>query len=228
MRHPLVALKSACAINPRRTPDLRRNADAPTSFVPMTAVDAQSGTIREQLLKPFSEVKKGYTYFEEGDLIFAKITPCMQNGKHAICRGLKDGIGFGSTEFHVLRSGPNVLTEWVHFFLRQPELLADAEHHFTGSVGQQRLPEDYLAELRIPLPPLPEQHRIASELTSAMATVEKARRAAEERLAAAEALPAAYLREVFEGEEAEAGKRCRWKSSAMGKDSTAPRRSRTG
>ncbi len=196
--YPRVPLHTVCEINPRRTPLLNRDDDAPTSFVPMPAVDAQSGTISDRLERPFREIRKGYTYFEDGDVIFAKITPCMQNGKHAICRDLINGFGFGSTEFHVLRPGPNLLAEWLHFYLRQPALLEDARRHFTGAVGQQRLPDDYLRELEIPVPPLHEQKRIATNLTSMLAAVENARLAAEERLAATEALSFAYVRDSLQ------------------------------
>ena len=198
---PRVPLKQVCEINPRRAPSIPVGDDDPVSFVPMPAVDGDHGIIAQRLERQFHEVKKGYTYFENGDVIFAKITPCMQNGKHAVCRDLLHGFGFGSTEFHVLRPGPRVRAEWVHGFLRQPELLQEAAEHFTGAVGQQRLPEDYLGELEIPLPPLAEQERIAGLLTEQLGAVERARAAAAQRLAAAEALPAALLREVFDGAE---------------------------
>lgn len=208
---PRVPLKHVCEINPRRAPSIPVGDDDAVSFVPMPAVDGDHGIIAQRLERPFHEVKKGYTYFENGDVIFAKITPCMQNGKHAVCRDLLHGFGFGSTEFHVLRPGPRVLAEWVHGFVRQRELLEDAAEHFSGAVGQQRLPEDYLGELEIPLPPLAEQERIAGRLTEQLGAVERARAAAAQRLAAAEALPAALLREVFDGPQASG-----WKTRTLG------------
>ena len=195
---PLVPLKNVCEVNPRRKSDLGRAEDEPVSFVPMSAVDAHAGSITQRLERPFSEVKRGFTYFEDGDVIFAKITPCMQNGKHAVCTGLLNGFGFGSTEFHVLRPRAELRSEWLHYFLRQPRLLQDAEAHFTGAVGQQRVPDKYLAESLIPLPPVPQQEEAINNMARAMAEVDAARQAAEDHLAAAEALPAAYLREVFE------------------------------
>lgn len=194
-----VKLGEVCELNPRR-PSLTRDDSTPTSFVPMEAVDAQAGTVTGMRVRPYGEIKKGYTYFAEGDVLFAKITPCMQNGKHAIAGNLIDGFGFGTTEFHVLRPGANTLAEYVWFFLRQPQVLQDATEHFTGAVGQQRLPEDYLANLELPLPPLPTQQRIAAELREQMAAVERARAAAAAQLAAINALPAALLRRAFSGE----------------------------
>jgi type I restriction enzyme S subunit len=151
--------------------------------------------------RAYSEVRQGYTYFAEHDVLFAKITPCMQNGKIAVATDLIDGIGFGSTEFHVLRASQVVEPLWIHLFLRQSTILDTAVKHMTGSVGQQRLPGSYLQDLKIPLPPLHEQRRIGDILSEHLATVEQAQAASEAQLAAAKALPAAYLRAVFEGDE---------------------------
>ena len=194
-----VRLGEVCELNPRR-PDLNRSDDAPTTFVPMSAVDENGRGIIRPEIKPFAEVRRGYTYFEEGDVLFAKITPCMQNGKHAIAHNLIDGFGFGSTEFHVVRPKDGIISEWIHLFLIQPWVLQNAIAYFTGAVGQQRVPESYLAELEIPLPPLPDQRRLAALLTEQMATVERARKALEEQLDAINKLPPALLRRAFRGE----------------------------
>ncbi len=194
-----VRLGEVCEINPPR-PTLDRSDNAPTTFVPMTAVSAETGRIEKPEVRPFAQVRKGYTYFEEGDVLFAKITPCMQNGKHAVARDLIGGFGFGTTEFHVLRPAGEVLAEWVHAFLRQPAVLEAAAENFAGTVGQQRLPEEYLAALPIPLPPLAEQERIVGVLRARLAGVERLRRALEDQLAAIAALPAALLRQAFHGE----------------------------
>ncbi len=195
-------LKEIAGINPRRPRDLKRSDETLTTFVPMPSVDETSGTIANPLEKSFGEVKKGYTYFEENDVLFAKITPCMQNGKHVIARNLIDGIGFGTTEFHVIRPGDEVIPEWIHLYIRQPAILNEAATHFTGSVGQQRVPSYFLEDLAMPLPPLSEQKRITDILNDHMADIARARAAAEAQLEAAEALSAAYLREIFESKEA--------------------------
>ena len=218
-------LGDVCEVNPRR-PALSRADDEPTSFVPMEAVDAVFGTISDRRFRPYGEIKKGYTWFAENDVLFAKITPCMQNGKHAVARGLSDGFGFGTTEFHVLRSGQYITEDWIWSFLRRPEILQEATEQFTGSVGQQRLPDDYLKALEIPLPPLPEQQRIAAILKEQMAAVDKARTAAEARLDAVKALPAAYLREVFCCNEERHWKRHVLESVAKTCSGSTPSRSR--
>ena len=126
----------------------------------------------------------------------------MQNGKHAVARHLIDGIGFGSTEFHVLRPSPSITSNWLHYFVRQPEVLAAAATHFVGTAGQQRVPDSFLRGLRLPLASVREQRRITAIVDEQMAAVERARAAAEAQLEAAKALPAAYLRSVFESDEA--------------------------
>ena len=164
----------------------------------MPAVDERNGVIARPELKPYQEVRKGYTFFEEGDVLFAKITPCMQNGKHAIARNLLDGIGFGSTEFHVLRPGERVAAEWIHFFLRQASVLEAATAHFEGSVGQQRVPADFLRKLQIPLPDLAEQHQLIEALKQQLTAADIARTAAEAQLATLRELPASLLRHTFQ------------------------------
>ncbi len=183
-------LDQVCEINPSRKGRTKYPDDLPVTFVSMSAVDEGAGTIAAPDVRPFSEVKKGYTWFVENDVLFAKISPCMQNGKAAVARGLSNGVGFGSTEFHVLRPGPDVLPEWVHLFIRQPSFRAAAARHFTGSVGQQRVPDSVVGAQVIPVPPLPEQRRIVTRIEELSAKIERARglrrEAAEETTAAAE------------------------------------------
>ena len=186
-----------CGINLRKPKGLIRAEEKKTTFIPMASVDGATGKAIAPMERPYREVKKGYTFFAEGDVLFAKITPCMQNGKHFIATGLIDGIGFGSTEFHVLRVGESAMPEWLHYYIRQSHILKDATRYFTGTVGQQRIPDSFLKNLEIPLPPLVEQERIAELLARQMVAVEKARKAAEKKLAAARLLPSALLRNTF-------------------------------
>jgi len=130
----------------------------------MTAIEDQAGTIVTPEVRPFEQVRQGYTYFEEGDVLFAKITPCMENGKTAIARGLLNGIGFGSTEFHVLRPSGSVVAEWIWLFIGQERLRKVAKASFRGGVGQQRVPMEFLKHHLIALPPLDEQRRIVAHL----------------------------------------------------------------
>ena len=195
-----VKLGDVCEINPRR-PVIKRNDDTETSFIPMAAVNDETGTLKRIEIKSYSEVKKGYTWFADNDVIFAKITPCMENGKQAIVRNLIDGFGFGSTEFHVLRASNIILPEWIHLYVRQQTVLDEAARHFTGAVGQQRVPQDFLANIKIPLPPITIQKEIADYLQFRLTCVEEAKQAVKAELEAVKSLKQAYLREVFSSEQ---------------------------
>jgi len=206
-----VKLDDVCELNPRRPKSFARSPNVPTTFIPMAAVDDKTGAVAKPEIVPYSKVSKGYTYFEENDVLFAKITPCMQNGKHVIARNLIDRIGFGTTEFHVLHPAGEVLPEWIYFFIRQPYFLRQATAYFTGAVGQQRVPEGFLSEHLIPLPPMTEQKHIIAKIQELMQQVEHTRTACEKQLKAAKALPAAYLRTVFESDESK-----KWERKKLG------------
>lgn len=175
---PTAPLAEVAVINPPRPSDLRNLGDAhEVTFVPMPAVNQHTGEIDGAQIKGFADVKKGFTYFGEGDVIFAKITPCMQNGKSAVARELRNGLGFGSTEFHVIRPNPDrLLAEWVWHFVRQAWFRKEGVRHFRGAVGQQRVPEDYLGNAEIPLPPLPEQRRVVARINECIERVEEIER----------------------------------------------------
>ena len=152
------------SINPKT--DLRGLDDETTvSFVPMEAVHENTNSFRATD-RPLGEVRKGYTVFADGDVIWAKITPCMQNGKSALVRGLTNGIGCGSTEFHVVRAGESLLPEFLWAVLSMPRLLYAAQAAFTGSSGHQWVPASFLSELRVPVPPLDVQQKVVAELYS--------------------------------------------------------------
>lgn len=153
-------LDVVCDINPPLSINERPSIDTVVSFVPMSAVDETSGTIARPETRPYIEVAKGYTSFKPRDLLFAKVTPCMENGKAAIANRLESDLGFGSTEFHILRPGPLVLPEYLLQFVRQPIFRRQAASAFVGTGGLRRVPQDFLARTKIPLPTLPEQRRI--------------------------------------------------------------------
>jgi len=110
---------------------------------------------------------KGYTYFQKGDVLLAKITPCFENGKAAVVRGLPHDTGFGSTEFHVLRPSDKVDVKYLFYQIWNPAFRFVGEKNMTGTAGQKRVPTDFLKRHKIPLPPLAEQKRIAAILDKA-------------------------------------------------------------
>ena len=162
-----VPLGEICTINPRPGRTLLPTEDTIVSFVPMAAVDERLGAITVREERPFADVSRGFTAFEDGDVLFAKITPCMENGKAALARNLTNGTGRGSTEFYVLRPGNRVCGEYIYYFVRRPSFREAARRSFTGTAGQQRVPRSFMENVSVPLPPLDEQRRIAGILNRA-------------------------------------------------------------
>ena len=148
----LTTLGQCCELNPKRPKTIAD--DIEVSFIPMPAV-SEKGYMDCSILKPYTEVKKGFTYFAENDVLFAKITPCMENGKGAIAKGLSNGIGAGSTEFHVLRPVPGLSNPyWIYIITMFDEFRAGARKVMTGTGGQLRVPINYLSDYPITLPPI--------------------------------------------------------------------------
>lgn len=143
-----------CIINPSKSTEARLEDELEVSFCPMPYV-SESGDIKTDETKLYKDVKSGFTYFAEDDVLFAKITPCMENGKGAIARNLKNGIGFGSTEFHILRPNRSIITpEWLYVLTTFKQFRKDAEANMTGSAGQKRVPSIFLRNYKISIPPL--------------------------------------------------------------------------
>lgn len=156
----LTTLAKCCELNPKRPKDIADDVDV--SFVPMPAV-SEKGHMDCSAIKKYAEVKKGFTYFAENDVLFAKITPCMENGKGAIAKGLSNGIGAGSTEFHVLRPIADKSTpHWLYIITMFEEFRVGARKVMTGTGGQLRVPISYLAEYPVVLPPIDLQEQFAS------------------------------------------------------------------
>ena len=154
-----VRLHEVAEITPRTDMSMIEDNEY-VSFIPMEDIsDIYGEWIGEKNIKKAKI--KGYTKFQDGDLLWARITPCMQNGKSAIVKNLKNNRGCGSTEFHIVRVYANsIIPEYLHVLLRQDELLKDAQRYFTGSAGQQRVPASYLSNLVIPVPPISVQEQI--------------------------------------------------------------------
>lgn len=144
--------------------DLPKSDDALVNFVPMSAVLPDARGIDTTGSRQYGEVRKGYTAFTTGDVLFAKITPCMENGKSALVPVLHYGLGFGSTEFHVLRPRSGVAHKWISHFVGQEEFRRVARRHMTGTAGQLRVPTPWLNTVEVPLAPAAEQIRIVAKL----------------------------------------------------------------
>lgn len=157
-----ISLGSCCKINPKKSEDNRLVSNLKLSFISMSSV-SERGYIDTSNIRNYDEVKTGFTYFAENDVLFAKITPCMENGKGCIACELINGIGFGSTEFHVLRPIPKKSNSyWLYWLTIFEKFRNDAKQNMTGSAGQRRVPVSFLEDYLVALPPLDLQDKFAT------------------------------------------------------------------
>lgn len=156
-------LKELTHINPRHFSESAADDDL-VSFVPMKAVEEETGRLDASEKRPWKMVKKGYTPFQDGDVLFAKITPCMENGKFALATGLYGGRAVGSTEFHVFRPSSELDAKYLLFYLFNPNLRLSAKSNMKGTAGQLRVPGNFFEEQVIPLPSLSVQKSIVAEI----------------------------------------------------------------
>lgn len=185
-KYPLKRLGECVEINPHRGALSLNDSDL-VSFVPMPSV-SEEGHLQDLSDVEFGKVKKGFTYFKNGDVLFAKITPCMENGKGAIAERLTNDTGMGSTEFHILRPIEGLSSaNWALALTRLPVFREKAAKNMTGTGGQKRVPSSFLADFPIGLPPIYEQKRFAEiykqadkskfELKQAIEKIDKVMRA---------------------------------------------------
>ena len=166
-------LKYVCCINPSKSPISNLSLDTEISFVPMEYVD-NYGNIDLRETKTLREVSQGYTYFQNKDVIIAKITPCFENGKGALCSNLHNTIGFGSTEFHVIRVISNkTIPEFTYYLTKSTRFTNLGSSELYGVAGQKRVPESFLSNYVTGIPPLPEQQKIAQFLDQETSKIDK-------------------------------------------------------
>jgi type I restriction enzyme, S subunit len=178
----------------------RNDVDGATlvSFVPMTFIPADYGIPHKHEVRPWCEIKTGYTHFAEGDVGLAKITPCFENGKSTVFRGLTGGLGAGTTELHVVR--PLLVdADYVLLFLKCPHFIDSGIPRMTGTAGQKRVPADYFAYSPFPLPPLAEQHRIVAKVDELMVLCDQLEAAKNGREERRDRLVAASLHRIGTG-----------------------------
>jgi type I restriction enzyme S subunit len=149
-------------INPRNYADDMVAA----SFVSMAMIDNGYTNRFEYQEKFWGEIKSGFTHFQDGDIGMAKITPCLENGKSVVFRGLVNGIGAGTTELHIFRQIVDSLIcpDYFLWFVKSASFINGCINAFTGTVGQQRVGKEFVANTLFPLPPLSEQRRIVATI----------------------------------------------------------------
>jgi len=162
----LARIGDIAEINPSTPRTLKTSPVATASFFPMSAL-SERGFLREPQPRRIGDLLNGFSYFESGDVILAKITPCFENGKAAFVESLPSGAGFGSTEYHVLRPGPGIDGRYLFHMIWSPQFRQAARRNMTGTAGQKRVPAEFVRRFQIPLPSKPEQRRIAAILDKA-------------------------------------------------------------
>lgn len=191
-------LSDVAFVNPATSFDHLAASDSVT-FVPMAAVAEETGTIDLSVERPMKEVAKGYVRFAEGDVIFAKITPCMENGKIAPVPTLRQGVAAGSTEFHVLRPLA-VEQRYLWYWLVGRTFRGRAQRNMSGSAGQLRVPVTYLRESEVPVPPLAEQRRIVARVDALFDEIVEGERALDAARKGLETYRRALLKAAVSGE----------------------------
>lgn len=196
-----VELGDITELNPGLTNKDTIDKELEVQFLPMKLVEEVSNKIHlNETRKLYELQKKSYTYFAENDVLFAKVTPCMENGKMAIAKNLKNSIGYGSSEFHVFRCSKIVVNSFLFYYLVRKAFRSEAQHNMTGAVGLRRVPKYFLEKHEIPLPPLPIQRAIVSKIETLFSDLDKGiadLKKAQEQL---KIYRQAVLKKAFEGE----------------------------
>ena len=178
-----VKLSEICEIQPpkKEVKNILED-DSKVSFMGMDLLGIDNMHANPEEVRSLSSVYKGYTYFAENDVLLAKITPCFENGKLGVARGLKNGVGFGSSEFVVFRCKENILPNFLYYFLNQKSFREEGKKNMSGAVGHKRVTKEFIANSLISLPPLAEQQRIVAKLDAAFAEIDGAIKAVEKKI----------------------------------------------
>lgn len=172
---PRVPIGEVCVVNPPKSELRDMDPNTEVSFVPMATLNEWGVDFHPGETKRLSEVGNSYTYFADGDVLLAKVTPCFENGKAGVAKKLQNGIGFGSSEFYVFRSGERVLPQWIYRCITHEAFRSRAIPQMTGTGGLQRVPRAFVEQFNIPLPPLDIQQEIVAEIEGYQRTIDGAR-----------------------------------------------------
>ena len=168
---PAKRLRFLIVKNAWQVSDLGLDVTTLVTFLPMEAI-GERGELDLSARRPIGEVQSGFSRFKDGDVVVAKITPCFENGKGALIRGTATGIGFGTTELHVLTPGPELDGRFLYYVTAEPRFRQLGEAHMIGAAGQQRVPEDFVRDYHVAAPPLPQQRAIADYLDRETARID--------------------------------------------------------
>ena len=189
----IVRFRDCIELNPAK-PNLKDNLNV--TFLGMKDI-SENGQVDLSTIKMYEEVKKGFTNFENEDVLLAKITPCFENGKAAIVRNLINGYGFGSTEFYVLRPHRKlILPEYVYSIIKSHSFAEPGKYKMVGAAGQKRLPKEYVLNYKFPLPSIEMQERFAEKVREINSYIEEQ----QEELKNAKQMFQSLLHHAFTGE----------------------------
>ena len=194
------SLSDVCTVNPKKADTKDLPDELEVSFFPMPALSEIYGEITDSQTRLLKEVRSGFTNFSEGDVVFAKITPCMENGKSAVIGKLVNDIGFGTTEFFVLRCSERLYNRFLYHLVRDKSFRDKATAVMTGAVGQQRVPKRYLETYKLNLPKVNEQQEIVRILDKSFAREQQTKEAAEAVLDRIDLMKKSILARAFRGE----------------------------
>ena len=172
---PFIPIGEICTVNPPKSELHELPRETKVSFLPMADLKENRIAFVAKKYRLLGEVGASYTYFADNDVLLAKVTPCFENGKASIAKNLENGIGFGSSEFYVLRSSEKALPEWIYFCVTHPVFRQSGINNMTGTGGLQRVPRKFIEEYEIPLPPLEIQREIATEIEGYQKVIDGAR-----------------------------------------------------
>ena len=193
-------LGEVCKVNPHKINTKNLPDDLEVSFFPMASLSEITGEIVNPEIRALGKVKNGFTNFSEGDVVFAKITPCMENGKSAIIGKLVNDIGYGTTEFYVLRCGKKLSNKYLYHIVRSKKFRDEAKANMTGAVGQQRVPKAFMENYNLNLPTLDEQTEIVRIIDNLLAKEQQAHSIAQNALAQIDLIKKSILARAFRGQ----------------------------
>ena len=168
---PMVEISKVCDVNPRKAEISNLSGSTTVSFVPMSDLGENKTYFKAKDQKHLQDVGPSYTYFRENDVLLAKVTPCFENGKAGIAKDLINGIGFGSSEFYVLRPGESVTPHWIYLSISSPVFRSWVTPKMTGTGGLQRVPRYVIESYQIPLPSVSIQQAILAEIEAEQSLV---------------------------------------------------------
>jgi len=192
------SFSEVCDINPSKREIIELKDDLEVTFLPMPAV-SERGVVIEKKTKKLKDVKKGYSFFKNSDVLLAKITPCFENGKKALVKELKNNIGFGSTEFHVLRAKDEVIPKWIYYGISSEDFRNKAKMQMTGTAGQKRVPKRVLETYKMFVPTITIQEQIVNEIESRISVCDKLEETVQQSQKNIEYLRQSILKKAFEG-----------------------------